>query len=194
MKIDANTMLLSTFRHLKGIGAKTENELWRSGIVSWDDWELKQATQLSIFDINTDNSRNSFIQASRKAIENENADFFAENLPSSEYYRIALTFPKKTIFLDIETTGLSRYYNNITLVGWSMDSKYQVYIQGEDDYYFRQALTQAKVLVTFNGSLFDIPFICKEFHDLKFPKTHIDLRFLAKRVGLTGGQKKLKNF
>ncbi|PHJ61573.1 hypothetical protein VF14_09160 [Nostoc linckia z18] len=185
-------MLLSTFQHLKGIGSKTENELWRSGIVSWDDWELKQATQLSIFDINTDNSRKSFIQASRKAIEDENADFFADKLPSSEYYRIALTFPQKTMFLDIETTGLSRHYNNITLVGWSMDSKYKVYIQGEDDYSFRQALTQAKVLVTFNGSLFDIPFICKEFQDLKLPKTHIDLRFLAKRVGLEGGQKKIE--
>ncbi|MBN3869512.1 ribonuclease H-like domain-containing protein [Nostoc sp. JL33] len=185
-------MLLSTFQHLKGIGAKTENELWRSGIVSWDDWELKQATQLSIVDINTDKSRNNFIQASRKALEDENTDFFAENLTRSEYYRIALSFPKKTMFLDIETTGLSRYYNNITLVGWSMDSKYKVYIRGEDDSSFRQALTQAKVIVTFNGSLFDIPFICKEFHNLKFPKTHIDLRFLAKRVGLAGGQKKIE--
>ncbi|MBO3461663.1 ribonuclease H-like domain-containing protein [Aetokthonos hydrillicola Thurmond2011] len=185
-------MLLSTFRHLKGIGAKTENELWRSGVVSWDHWETKKATQLSIFDLNADNSRQSLIQASRKAIENENADFFAESLPSSEYYRIALTFPRKTMFLDIETTGLSIYYNDITLVGWSMDSKYNVYIQGDDDYSFRRALTEAKIIVTFNGSLFDIPFICKKFHNLKLPKTHIDLRFLAKRVGLTGGQKKIE--
>lgn len=185
-------MLLSTFQHLKGIGSKTENELWRSGVVTWDDWELKQATQLSIFDINTENCRQSILQASRQAIENEDADFFAENLSSAEYYRIALTFPKKTMFLDIETTGLSRYYNNITVVGWSINSKYKVYIQGDDDYYLRKALKEAKVLVTFNGSIFDIPFLCKEFPDLNLPKTHIDLRFLAKRVGLAGGQKKIE--
>jgi hypothetical protein len=35
-------MLLSTFQHLKGIGKKTERDLWRSGAVSWDDWEHKQ--------------------------------------------------------------------------------------------------------------------------------------------------------
>jgi len=185
-------MLLSTFQHLKGIGSKTENELWRSGVLSWDHWELKQATQLSIFD--TENYRNSIIQASREAIENEDADFFAKNLPNSEYYRIALSFPKKTLFLDIETTGLSRYYNNITIVGWSMNSKYKVYIQGEDDYDLINSLQEAKVIVTFNGSIFDIPFLCKEFPRLNLPKTHIDLRFLAKQVGLTGGQKKIETF
>jgi uncharacterized protein YprB with RNaseH-like and TPR domain len=31
--------------------------------------------------------------------------------------------------LDIETTGLSRYYNNITIVGWSIGNKYNVYIK-----------------------------------------------------------------
>jgi hypothetical protein len=39
-------MLRSTFQHLKGIGAKREQELWRSGIVSWEDFESRQNSQL----------------------------------------------------------------------------------------------------------------------------------------------------
>lgn len=185
-------MLLSTFQHLKGIGKKTERDLWRSGAVSWDDWEHKQATQLSLF-ASTDNEfPDSPLYLSRKALQEEDAEFFAKRLPPPEYYRIALSFPYKTIFLDIETTGLSRYYNNITIVGWSIGNKYNVYIKGEDDNRLRQALAEAKAVVTFNGSLFDIPFLRQEFQDLQIPRIHIDLRFLAKRVGLSGGQKKIE--
>lgn len=183
-------MLLSTFQHLKGIGKKTERGLWLSGALSWDDWEAKQAIQLSLF---ADNEfQDSLLYSSRKAFKEEDAEFFAKRLPPSEYYRIALSFPYKTIFLDIETTGLSKYYNNITLVGWSMGNKYDVYIKGGDDSCFRKTLAQAKAIVTFNGSLFDLPFLRQEFHNLQIPTAHIDLRFLAKRVGLSGGQKNIE--
>src|SRR5437867_2343753 len=42
-------MLTLTFRHFKGIGAKTERELWRSGIASWDQFASRHAVQLSMF-------------------------------------------------------------------------------------------------------------------------------------------------
>jgi predicted nuclease with RNAse H fold/dephospho-CoA kinase len=93
------------------------------------------------------------------------------------------------MFLDIETTGLSRYYDTITLVGWSMGGEYNLYIKGDDPAPLRHALTEAKAIVTFNGSLFDLPFLHYEFSDLQLPAAHVDLRFLAKRVGLAGGQK-----
>lgn len=43
-------MLTCTFRHFKGIGAKTERELWRSGVCTWEAFEAKHAVQLSMFD------------------------------------------------------------------------------------------------------------------------------------------------
>jgi hypothetical protein len=48
------------------------------------------------------------LEASRIALKRRNFDFFAERLPRREHYRIALTDPRSTVFLDIETTGLSQ--------------------------------------------------------------------------------------
>lgn len=118
--------------------------------------------------------------------------FFAKTLSTSEYYRVALEFPQDVLFLDIETTGLSVYYDIITLVGWSLGEEYGVYINGQDDTLLRKALTRAKVLVTFNGIMFDLKFIDKHFNTPAIPPVHLDLRFFAKRVGLSGGQKSIE--
>lgn len=184
-------MINSTFRHLKGIGAKKEQEIWNSGILYWSDFESRIGTQLSLFP-EQDEYPNTSLYTSHQALNKEDIDFFAKNLPSEDYYRIALTFPNKTLFLDIETTGLSHYYDNITIIGWSIENDYGVFIQGTDETYFKEVLSKAKIIVTFNGTLFDLPFLKKEFPDIQFPLTHIDLRFLSKRVGLSGGQKAIE--
>jgi uncharacterized protein YprB with RNaseH-like and TPR domain/predicted nuclease with RNAse H fold/dephospho-CoA kinase len=182
-------MLTYTFRHFKGIGAKTERELWRSGVLSWDAFESRHGIQLSMFSVEIEDVEVAQVWNSKKAFNEGDADYFARSLPKQEHYRIALSFPAKTMFLDIETTGLSRYYDTITLVGWSMGGEYNVYMKGDDPEPLRKALSDAKAIVTFNGSLFDVPFLHYEFSDLQLPAAHVDLRFLARRVGLVGGQK-----
>ena len=184
-------MLSRTFQHLKGVSPKKEQALWQSGIASWEDFESSRPKQFHLFKF-IDELNDSLFYSSRKALEKEDADFFAKLLPNQEYYRIALTFPEKTLFLDIETTGLSKYYDTITLVGWSLGSEYGVFIKGKNDKALRAVMSKAKIIITFNGSLFDLPFIRKEFPDLLIPICHIDLRFFAKRVGLSGGQKEIE--
>ncbi len=186
-------MLISTFRHFKGIGAKTERDLWRSGVWSWHEFESRHAVQLSMFEVAEQDTEVRQLLNSKEALDREDADYFALNLPKHEHYRIALSFPLKTLFLDIETTGLSRYYDSITLVGWSTGRDYNAYIKGDDPGPLRKALADAKAIVTFNGSLFDVPFLRDEFPELRIPAAHVDLRFLTKRVGLTGGQKDVES-
>lgn len=101
--------------------------------------------------------------------------------------------PEKVLFLDIETTGLSWYYDSITMVGWLCNGTYHRYIAGEDSRLLLSALASAHTLVTFNGTLFDLRFLRKTFGELVLPPTHIDLRYLAKRVGLTRGQKAIES-
>src|ERR1043165_10310632 len=117
-------MLIHTFQHIKGIGAKKERDLWRSGILTWADLESRLKTQLWMFNCPYDLGP---VCDSRNALKEGDADFFARSLPKHEHYRNALGFPSQTLFLDIETTGLSRYYDSITIVGWSMGSKYDVH-------------------------------------------------------------------
>jgi predicted nuclease with RNAse H fold/dephospho-CoA kinase len=95
----------------------------------------------------------------------------------------------KVVFLDVETTGLSWFYDDLTLVGWARDGVYRTHIAGEDPSALFDALSGACALVTFNGTLFDLKFLKKTFGQIALPPVHIDLRYLSRRVGLTGGQK-----
>jgi uncharacterized protein YprB with RNaseH-like and TPR domain len=54
------------------------------------------------------------------------------------------------------------------------------------------ALEGVKLLVTFFGASFDLPFLQKEFSYLRFEYPHYDLCFAAKRVGIKGGLKKVE--
>ena len=138
------------------------------------------------------------IAASRVALSLGDADFFAARLPTREHYRIAATFPAETVFLDIETTGLSLYYDKITLIGLSWGNRYVCHIPEADraesarGQTWQAVVSDAKCLVTFNGTIFDLKFLLKFYPDLVFPRAHVDLRFLARRVALTGGQKAIE--
>ena len=178
-------MLLSTFQHIKGVGKKTELALWQKGITTWENYIKRDGQQLSLFA----NDCASPIDISKDAYNKGDIDFFTNRLPRREYYRIVLTYPLDTIFLDIETTGLSLYYDQITIVGWSKGRKYGVYLRDKDESGLFDALKSAKAIVTFNGSIFDLKFLEKAFPKIYIPPAHVDLRFLAKRVGLSGGQK-----
>ncbi len=182
-------MLHATFQHLvRGISADKEVALWKKGVLSWEDFERTHVAQQSLF---TDGIADAYspFAAARAALQSEDASFFAKQLGPREQFRIPLALPNRTLFLDIESTGLSRYYDVITLVGWSYQGRYGACIRGQEDSELRAVMEDAQVIVTFNGSLFDIPFIRIGYPDLKIPPAHIDLRFLAKRVNLTGGQK-----
>ena len=104
----------------------------------------------------------------------------------------ALCETNGVLFLDVETTGLSRYYDEITLVGWLVDGIYRVHVTGDDPEPLLSSLRSASMLVTFNGTQFDLAFLAKTFQGLELPKVHADLRYLARRAGLTGGQKAIE--
>jgi len=183
------SMLKSTFQHLRGVGKKSERALWEKGFTTWERYVASFQKQYCLFGPTTSDSP---LRESLAAYERGDMAFFAKTLPTAEYYRIALEFPNDILFFDIETTGLSLHYDIITMVGWSLGKSYGVYINGQDDIRLRAALAKAKAIVTFNGTLFDLKFIEKHFHALTIPSVHIDLRFFAKRVGLSGGQKAIE--
>jgi predicted nuclease with RNAse H fold len=104
----------------------------------------------------------------------------------------ALEKKSDIVFLDIETTGLSRVYDYVTVIGVERDGIYHAHKEGDDIAKVKKILQGANALVTFNGTLFDVKFLQHHFKDLVFPEHHIDLRFLMRRIGYTGGQKAIE--
>lgn len=186
-------MLRHTFQHLRGTSAKRERDLWAAGVLDWDTYEARLQPQAALFDLpEHEDGRFSELRQSREGLKSGDIAFFANRLDRQEHYRIALGFPADVLFLDIETTGLSRYYDIITVIGWSIGDKKGFFVRGGDMRPFQKALASSKVIVTFNGTLFDIPFVLHEYPGLNLPKVHVDLRFLARRAGMTGGQKEIE--
>lgn len=185
-------MLENTFLHLPGIGQIKEVALWRAGILTWDDFERHFFAQGTLFkDLAHERLAIAFAQ-SRDALESGQLDYFAARLPKQEHYRIALHDPKGVIFVDIETTGLSQYYDHITLIGASGSGGYQAFINGGDIGQIAEIFSRASCVVTFNGTMFDLKFLKKEFPELRIPKAQVDLRFFGIPVGLRGTQKAIE--
>ena len=105
---------------------------------------------------------------------------------------LCAAYPERIMFLDIETTGLSHYYDEITVVGWCIDGRVETLVRGGDATLLLEDAASAKAVVTFNGIRFDARFLRQEFPTITLPAVHIDLMYLCRRVGLTGGQKSIE--
>ena len=192
MVVPNEDLLRCSFQHLPGISASREERFWAQGILDWTDVNQASPIQPDLYDERA-NSLQLALEASEEALANRDIAFFASRLPKREYYRIASSFPEHCVFLDIETTGLSKYYDNITLVGWSVGDRYTALIEPRSIENLEFDIREHPIVVTFNGTLFDLPFLTKCFKADWSGMFHIDLRYLAKRVGLKGGQKKIES-
>jgi uncharacterized protein YprB with RNaseH-like and TPR domain len=103
--------------------------------------------------------------------------------------------PYVEAYLDIETTGLSPWYNEITVVGIHLcngDDTRFIQLVGEDVTAdnILGALKGINVLYTYNGSRFDLPFIyCRLGVNLASLFRHCDLMYDCWRNNLYGGFK-----
>ena len=109
-----------------------------------------------------------------------------------EQLALCITHPERVLFLDIETTGLSHHYDEITLIGWSIGGRSSTFVKGQCCNKLVEDAREAVALVTFNGIRFDKRFIQHEHPEIRLPDHHIDLMYLCRRVGLTGGQKAIE--
>jgi len=106
-------MLKNTFIHIPGIGALTEQRLWNSGITNWDTPFDNTTVPISS---NRKTTITKGIEASRHHLDRDNPAFFSARLPSNQCWRLFPEFRELTVYLDIETTGLERDYNEITTI------------------------------------------------------------------------------
>lgn len=183
-------MLQNTFLLIPGIGQKSEDDFWKSDILDWASLEL------SLNKFFTDKTKREivrdYLSNAMKAFDEKNGSFFAEHLPQSEYWRLYKDFQDKTVFLDIETTGLSSFYDVITVIGTYDGKDTKIFIKDNNLDEVQEYLKQFEVIVTFNGKIFDVPFIQKFFPDIAILPVHIDLRFLLRTVGYSGPLKQIE--
>ncbi|MCI4319974.1 MAG: ribonuclease H-like domain-containing protein [Thermoplasmata archaeon] len=183
-------MIRSTFLHFSGIGPVTEASLWRHGIRDWS--ELTAGRSIDRFSGMSREKLQREVASSEAALLERRSAHFAERLPPAEHWRLYSEFRKSTAFLDIETTGLSPYGGIVTVVTVHGGGATRSFVADDDLEELPAYLGRYQVLVTFNGRMFDVPFLEVRFPNLRVPAAHIDLRFLLHRLGYSGGLKRIE--
>lgn len=177
-------MLKNTFCHMPGIGARYESYLWSKGLRSWDDILSACAHELK----GRTGSLKPSVEQSSRQLADGNAAYFTERLPHGMHWRLFPEFSGDTAYLDIETNGVMGPSGYITTIALYDGSSVYYYVNGQNLDDFKEDIKKYKVIVTYNGRCFDVPFIESHFN-IKLTQAHIDLRFLLKGMGITGGLK-----
>ena len=180
-----DVMIRSSFIMLDKVGLKKEKAIWGHGIETWDDFLENKIKGISA---ERKNRHEQQIRLAKLNLDYENALHFREVLPPSEMWRIYPEFKDKAAYVDIETSG---YY--ITVVGIYNGYEVKHFVRGfnMDRNAILNELYKHKLLLTFNGSSFDIPML-QRFLRHKINIAHIDLRHVCSRIGLKGGLKSIE--
>jgi len=182
-------MLKRTFQHLHGIGEKTEKRLWAEGVTSWEEFlDLPRPAVLSPWQHELACAE---LEQSLRALEGRNAQYFIEKLSAQLHWRLYPEFGQRIAYLDIETTGTTAGVSTITVIGLYDGERPRVYVQGQNLFRFAEEIEEFTLLVTYNGKLFDLPFIRREL-GLPLAHAHIDLRYPLAALGYKGGLKKIE--
>lgn len=170
-------MLTRSFIHVPGIGRHRERVLWDRGYTDWDRflgdhppgaWRDLIASRLD-------------------------PGIAARDLPRAEAWRLLPSFAGRTVYLDIETEGLGPDHDRITCIGLSDGRGVEVFVEGENLQRFPEALERFELVVTYNGSCFDLPVLQGAFPGVDFRRLHhLDLRYPLRRLGLRGGLKRVE--
>ena len=182
-------MLKQTFRHIRGIGERTERRLWRAGVTCWESL-LDHPTLGSLPPWLRDEARFE-LERSLTALEKRDARYFITRLPHQLQWRLYPEFSERVAYLDIETTGLGAEESMLTVIGLHDGERPQVYVHGRNLEQFVRDIDAFTLLVTYNGKQFDLPFLRAKL-DIPLKQAHIDLRYPLAALGYKGGLKKIE--
>ena len=173
------------------MGLQRERALWDQGILDWDQFlataeagRLRGRNQQCAVEL---------VRHSLDALACRNAAFFKPHLPANEAWRLYSEFADRALYLDIETTGLSGDHDDVTVIGALGNGELALFIKGVNLEQFPAYIAQFPLLVSFNGSQFDVPFLRAHFPHARLDQAHIDLRFVLASLGYKGGLKVVEN-
>jgi len=179
------TMLKRTFIHLPGVGSRTEAHFWREGLGTWEDFLGAERVRGL--------SPERLVRLREELFESlahlDHPAYFAPRLPTPEHWRLFRHFRPRAAYLDIETTGIYWPGLLVTVVGLYDGTHMRQFVQGYNLEEFPASLEGFDLLVTYNGTQFDLPVLKHYFPGLSLPPVHLDLRFILARLGFRGGLK-----
>lgn len=184
-------MIRRSFVFLPSIGRATERRLWSRGATTWS--EFLSSDSIAGFSKRRKSELDVRLTEAQQFLDDKRAEYFCGLLPSTEQWRLFDELREGAAYLDIETDGVGPG-SIVTMVGILHRGKMTTLVRGQelDRDAIVHALQGAQMLVTFNGSSFDLPMIEHEF-PFSVPRVpHYDLRHVCPKAGYHGGLKSVE--
>ena len=180
-------MIHNSFIFLEKVSKKKEQNIWKQGIKDWS--AFLKVDNIKGVSKQKKEYYNRKIREAQRALLDENSAYFTNKLPKIEMWRLYNHFKDECCYLDIEIDG----YGRITLVGISDYYNSNFFVKGVnlDKRLIEKELSKYKIIITFNGSSFDLPKLRKEL-GIENYLPHIDLKPLCVNLGLKGGLKEVE--
>src|SRR5262245_13362700 len=181
-------MIEASFCFLPGVGQSTERRWWGQGIGTWTDFLA--ARSIDGLGHNRKAIYDSALDHAKARREQEDARYFAVHLHARDHWRLYEWLRPRAVFLDIETNS----FGQITVVGLYGQGRCTSLVIGDslDRRRLCDELARYDLLVTFNGTAFDLPVLLATFPDLPLNQPHLDLCGLGKQLGYRGGLKAIE--
>jgi uncharacterized protein len=133
---------------------------------------------------------NQKVREARQALLNDDVVFFNKYFKNKDLLHLYDYYEDETCFLDVE---INRGREDLILVGVYDGFETKQFLKGYnlDKKTLFDYLSRFKVIVTYNGSSFDVPLL-KKYFDSKLNFIHLDLKPLCLSVDLKGGLKEVE--
>lgn len=183
-------MLNHSFLHLPGIGETTERKLWDQGVRSWDELEMSLG---EVFGKKKAVSVAGALEESRAAFESGELKYFADRMKGAHMWRLIPDCQDAVAYLDIETTGLGfpPESHSTTIAVLFKGELFVEHEPARKQELLERLEAEAKMVVTFNGLCFDMPFLRNET-GLSLGMPHVDLCVWFRRHDIRGGLKAIQ--
>ncbi len=195
-------MLTSSFLFAQGITEDMERAIWARGVTSWEILRKYPGEAAEVIGDSRSQKLLAAVAEAETARVNGDYAWFRKHWPEKSLWRLWKGFcaPEQVALVDIETTGRTPGYDNITVIGLANGVQEYAFVAGRpqaNDQAIEEYLEAIKayhLLITFNGVSFDVPFIEKHFaaQGYHVEQPHLDLIWPARSIGLSGGLKDME--
>lgn len=182
-------MIRNTFQLVPGVGPWREKDLWARGITTWEDFPAGGGG--ATISERIDALARSKIEEAREALGERDLGKLAALIPPREHWRLYREFEDEAAFFDIETEGGALFQPTVASI--FDDDGLHLFIRGRNLDEFPEALAMRRIWISFNGSCFDLPTLKAHFRAFPASTVHLDLRFLCRRVGVSGRLKNIED-
>lgn len=179
-------MIKNSFIFLERVGAGKEKTIWKQA----KDWhDFLQTERIKGIAADTKQYYNRNIREAQQALLAGQEYYFRGKLPAIEMWRLYHYLRDESCFLDIEIDSKGR----VIVIGVSNYYHTNQFVRGINlhEQLLQAELKKYKLLITFNGSSFDMPKLKKQLH-VDMNMLHIDLKPLCVQQGWKGGLKEVE--